>query len=791
VKTSVEWLREFVAVELSAEALAEDLTMAGLEVDSVDRVADRLEGVVVAEILERRAHPNADRLSICRVSDGRAEHEIVCGASNAAQGLKVPFAPVGTVLPGGLAIAATEIRGVVSKGMLCSARELGLSDEATGLLVLDGKAPVGQDLREYLKLDDSVLDIDLTPNRGDCFSVLGIAREIAARHGDAPLDESLDCIEPTTDAVYDVELVETAACPRFAGRVMTGLNPAARSPDWLRERLRRAGLRAIHPVVDVTNYVMLELGQPLHAYRLDRLEGPIRVRLARVAEPLTLLDGTALELDDDMLVIADDTGAIGLAGIMGGASTAVDASADAIFLESAFFAPGGIQGRGRRFGLHTDASVRFERGVDPTGQERAIERATALLIEIAGGEAGPIVVAEDESTLPEIGPITLCAERIATLLGIALDAAEVETLLGRLGMTVDAKTGGFNVTPPSYRFDIAIEEDLIEELGRMIGYDRIPATPGRAAAHPGRLAEGRVGIEALTDLMVARGYTEIVSYAFTESGSQAAMTGTDEAVRLVNPISRDLDVLRSTLWPGLLRAARLNASRQQARCRLFEAGTAFEPDGSEVRESARIAGLLTGSRRPEHWEGAAPDADFFDLKSDVEALLSFWRDGGAFDFRVESHAALNPSRSAAIYCRDRRIGSIGELHPALQSEHDFKHAVALFEIELTALGDSSLPKFETYSRYPWSRRDLAVIVDESVRATDLTKLVAEVLGDALQRCEIFDLYRGKGVDRGRKSVGIGLILHNAYRTLTDTETDDMIRQVVRRLEHELGATIRN
>ena len=791
MKTSIEWLREFVPVEMSAEALAEDLTMAGLEVDGVEPVAAGLEGVVVAEILERRPHPNADRLSICRVSDGRAEHEIVCGASNAAAGLKVPLAPVGTVLPGGLTIETAQIRGVESRGMLCSAKELGLSEEAAGLLVLDAVAPAGRALREHLKLDDSVLDIDLTPNRGDCFSVLGIAREIAARHGEAPLDESIDCVEPATDETFDVELVDTEACPRFAGRVVSGLDPAARSPDWLRERLRRAGLRPIHPVVDVTNYVMLELGQPLHAYRLDGLEGAIRVRLASAGEALTLLDGTALALDDDMLVIADDSGAIGLAGIMGGASTAVDATTDAVFLESAFFAPKAIQGRARRVGLHTDASVRFERGIDPSGQERAVERATALLVEIAGGKAGPIVVAEDEAALPALVPVSLRASRISALLGIEVDGAEIETLLGRLGMQVAATDGGWDVTPPSYRFDIAIEEDLIEELGRMIGYDRIPVTPERPVVHLGRAAEGVVGTDTLTDLLVARGYTETVSYGFTESGGQARITGSGVAVRLANPISQDLDVMRATLWPGLLRSARLNASRQQTRCRLFEAGTAFEPGRDGVRESARIAGLVTGPRHPAHWEGAAPDADFFDAKSDVEAVLSHWRGGDGFHFRIESHAALNPSRSAAIYRGDRRVGWIGELHPALQAEHDFKQPVVLFEIELSELGASSLPKFETYSRYPSSRRDLAVVVDESVRVSDLTKHVTEALGDALQRYEIFDVYRGKGVDKGRKSVGIGLILHNAYRTLTDTETDDMIRQVVRRLEHELGATIRN
>jgi len=791
MKTNLDWLKEFVAIDVSADALAEELTMAGLEVDSVAPVAAEFSGVIVAEILERKAHPDADRLSICRISDGSAEHEIVCGAPNAAAGSKVPFAPVGTVLPGGLKIKAAKIRGVRSEGMLCSAKELSLSDDAAGLLQLDNDAAVGQDLRAHLKLDDQVIDIDLTPNRGDCFSVIGIAREIAARHSDEPLVEAQECFDPTTDATFEVELADTAACPRFAGRIIAGIQTDAQSPDWLRERLRRAGLRPIHPIVDVTNYVMLELGQPLHAYRLDKLNGPIEVRLATSGESLTLLDETELELQADTLVIADASGAIGLAGIMGGASTAVDAQTEAIFLESAFFSPQAIQGRARRHGLHTDASVRFERGVDPSGQERAIERATSILLQIAGGAAGPIIVAEDESKLPERSAVLLREKRISLLLGIAVPSDQVERLFGRLGMELEADAEGWLVTPPSYRFDIAIEEDLIEELGRMIGYDNLPIIPGRSDVHLGQASESVIAEDQLRDFLVARGYAETISFGFTDAQAQARITGVDSAVPLANPISQDLDVMRSTLWPGLLRAARLNFSHQAARYRLFELGTVFQPDGESVVERTSIAGLMTGSRQPVHWEAETPAVDFFDLKGDVEALLSHWRGTEVFELKLESHPALNPSRSAAIYHRDKRIGWLGELHPALQAEQDLKQAVVLFEIELSSIDDSMLPKFTAYSKFPSSRRDLAVVVDESVSVADLTKHVVEVLGDSLQRYEIFDLYRGKGVDVGRKSVGIGLILKDASRTLNDEETDDMIQQVVRRLEQELKARIRN
>jgi phenylalanyl-tRNA synthetase beta chain len=790
MKTNIDWLREFVSIDVSADKLAEALTMAGLEVDSVEPVAAAFTGVIVAEILERKPHPDADRLAVCRIDDGSSVHDIVCGAANAIPGIKVPFAPIGAELPGGLTIKAAEIRGVRSAGMLCSAKELRLSEDAEGLLVLDSEAVLGQALRDHLKLDDYVLDIDLTPNRGDCFSVLGIAREIAAGRGDEPLDESLECREPVSDVTFDVELIDTDACPRFAGRVITAIGTDSRSPDWLKERLRRAGLRPIHPLVDVTNYVMLELGQPLHAYRLDRLKGPIEVRFAAQGEPLTLLDRSTLELDADALVIADRSGAIGLAGIMGGASTAVDADTDAIFLESAFFSPTAIQGRARRYGMHTDAAIRFERGVDPSGQERAVERATALLMSIAGGTPGPIVVAEDETTVPHREPLTLRLNRIQALLGIDLSSDEIRRLLGRLGMELEDLAEGWRVTPPSYRFDIAIEEDLIEEIGRMVGYDNIPIKSGQSAVQLGTASENRVESEMLRDFFVARGYAEHVSYGFTERAAQARLTGSDDAVPLANPISQELNVLRSTLWPGLLRSAQLNSSRQLTRFRLFEVGTVFKADGDRVAESTCIAGLVTGPRRPAHWEGESPDVDFFDLKADVEGMLSHWRETDAFNMQVESHPSLNPSRTAAIYRREKRIGWLGELHPALQNDLDLKQTVVLFEIELTSITETSPPKFKAYSRFPTSRRDLAVVVDESVTVDNLTKHVVDELGDSLRRYEIFDLYRGKGVDAGRKSVGIGLILQGASRTLNDEDTDAMIQQVVRRLKQELGATIR-
>ena len=790
MRITIDWLRDFVDIELTPAVLAERLTLAGLEVESVEPVAADFSGVVVAEILERRPHPNADRLSLCRVSDGARELDIVCGAANAAAGLKVPLAPVGTVLPGGVRIEAAKIRGIGSAGMLCSARELGLSEDATGLLELDGSARPGLDLRQHLALDDHVLEVNLTANRGDCFSVFGIAREVAAGQRSGPLGESLKGVKPRSDRTFPVKLVDRAACPRFARRVITGLHVVARSPDWLCERLRRAGLRTIHPIVDVTNYVMLEYGQPLHAYRLDKLKGAITVRRAKRGETLTLLNASGVTVDPETLVIADDTGAIGLAGIMGGVSTAVDAGTHEILLESAFFAPGALQGQARRYGLHTDASIRFERGVDPRGQERALERATRLLLDICGGSAGPIEVAEDAKHVPQSPAIALRADRLAARLGMAITKAEVLKLLRQLGMQTRSLKDRWRVVPPSYRFDIAIEEDLIEEIGRLHGYDRIPATPGPSELRPGLAKESEVPAERIGDLLAARGYTEVVCYGFTSSVAQQAVIAGDGGVRLANPLSQELDALRSSLWPGLLQAAQFNFSRQITRCRLFELGTVFAADGDRVAESTHVAGLIAGARSPLHWEGGSVAADFFDLKGDVDALLALWRQGDAFRYAASTHASLNPARSAVIRLGARDVGWIGELHPRLLAQYEFKGEVVLFAVDLAAIGAARAPRFVAYSRFPSVRRDLAVIVDEGLAADDLTKVIAEVLGERLQHQEIFDVYRGKGVDSGRKSVGIGLILQDASRTLTDKEADDMIQRVVRRLEQEHGARIR-
>jgi phenylalanyl-tRNA synthetase beta chain len=785
----VEWLREWTAVD-AADALATTLTSVGLEVESVTPAAPPFVNVVVATVASLEQHPNAEKLKVCQVDDGQGRHTVVCGAPNVAVGLKVPFARLGAELPGGQRIAAAELRGIASAGMLCSARELGLSDDAAGLLVLEPDAPLGVDVREYLRLDDAVLEINVTPNRGDCFSVLGIAREAAARSGAAVRRAEPPAVPAAHGDAFDVELNAGARCPRFAARIVHNIAPNRRSPLWLRERLRRAGLRAIHPIVDVTNYVMLELGQPLHAYDLAKVEGRLEARLANGGELLVLLDGTRIELADDVLVIADARGAVALAGIMGGESTAVDAATTDIVLESAYFAPQAVAGRARRYGLHTDASLRFERGVDPTGQVRAIERATELLAEICGGDAGPLTVVERAAELPKRSAIALRGARLRALLGSDIADAVIERTLRSLDMDVAGGGGEWRVTPPAFRFDVAIEEDLVEEVGRIVGYDDIPPTPGITPDRLGAAAESRVAPVRLADLLVARGYSEVITYSFVDAKIAADVVGSADAVALANPIASDMAVLRPSLWPGLIAAAAENLSHQRPRLKLFEIGRQFAADGTAVRETPVVAGLVLGARRPEHWEGQGAAVDFFDVKGDVETLLATTGRQDAIAFEAAEHPALSPGQTARLRMGEQTIGWIGALHPRLQQAHlDKKRGAIVFSLLVEAF-TAEIPAFRAYSRFPSIRRDLALVVDEDTSAAAIVDAARAAAGERLQNVVLFDVYRGEGVDSSRKSIGLGLILQDISRTLTDADADETVAAVALRLERELGAKIR-
>ncbi len=791
MKIVESWLREWVDPDLDTEALGHQLTMLGHEVDEVLIEGGGLDGVVVAEVVDVEPHPNADRLSVCQVSTGAGEPlSVVCGAPNVVKGMKSPLAQPGTRLPNGMKLRKSKIRGVESNGMLCSAIELGLGDDADGIIALPADAPVGAPLANLLRLPDAVIDLDLTPNRGDCFSVLGIARDIAALDGGKLKDPAVKPVTATIEDCYPVELIEPAGCPRFAGRVIRGIDPAARSPLWMTERLRRAGLRSISPVVDVTNYVMLEYGQPLHAYDCARLNGPIRPRLARESERVTLLDEKEVELRSDTLIITDDSGPIGIAGIMGGLSTAVTDETTDVFFEAAYWPPSYMAGRARAYGMHTDASVRFERGVDPEGQGRAVERATELLLEIAGGEAGPLVVDTAKEHVPVREPIRLRASRLAMLLGTEIPAAEVESILSGLQLGVEADDDAWLVTPPSHRFDIQIEADLIEEVARLHGYDSIPETTLSAAAPLEAVTETRIEFERFADTLIARDYHEVVTYSFIDAEDDSAFSGTESELRLSNPISSEMAVMRASLWPGLVSVAAANLARQQDRVRIFESSKSFHGSLREPIEVLRIAGLVCGPALPEQWGGKAREADFFDIKSDVEALLSLAANAAEFSFAGIEHPALQEGQSAEILRGEDRIGLIGRLHPSLARRHDISRPVFLFELDAEKALHSRAPAAFPVSRFPSIRRDIAVVVDDSITASELVDAIARS-GDLIREVRIFDVYKGPGIEAGRKSVAIGLILQKTSRTLTDEDADVAMASAISKLQNQFAAELRD
>lgn len=796
MKISLSWLREWVEPGCAAATLGQRLTLAGFELEGLAPAAPAFSGVVVGEIVAAEQHPNADKLRVCLVSAGGEPVQVVCGAPNARAGIKVPFATVGAVLPGGLNIKQAKLRGIDSHGMLCSAAELGLSTERNGLMELPAALAAGQCFREALDLDDVVLELNLTPNRGDALSVRGVSREVAVL-----LDKPLCSHQPAAvDAVhadtFPVSLSAPDACPRFLGRVLQGLNPAAVTPGWMIERLRRAGVRGISPTVDVTNYVMLELGQPMHVYDLARLSGGIQVRWAAAAEKLVLLDGSEIELAADELVIADATGPVALAGVMGGDRSGIlPGETTNVFLEVAWFAPAAIAGRARRHGLHTDAAQRFERGVDPALQANAMERATALLLEICGGSPGPVVAAEDDAKLPLRAPVVLRRNRLDRVLGIAVPAARVESILVALGMQVAGSSDGWQVLPPSWRFDVAIEEDLIEEVARVFGYDAIPEQDAPVPQVFPALSERRLPRERLMNRLVDLGYQEAITYSFVEPGLQTTLFPGTAALTLANPISADLAQMRVSLWPGLIRALKENQSRQQANARLFEMGSRFDMSTGSLVEIPSLAGLLAGDVALEQWADKTRAADFFDLKGDVEAVIAAGTllqpaDISALQFVPAALPCLHPGRSARLEKAGKPIGWLGELHPRLQQELSLTAAPLLFELDLDALLDAELPHYREISRFPAVRRDLALVVAEGVAMETLLSHVKVAARGFLQSVTVFDVYRGQGVKKGLKSVALALVLQDTSRTLTDDDVESTVSTVIERLKQQAGAELR-
>lgn len=791
MKFSEQWLRSWVSPQVSRDELVARLSMAGLEVDSVTPVAGAFSGVVVGEVLSTEQHPDADKLRVCQVSNGSETLQVVCGAPNVRPGLKIPFAMIGAELPGDFKIKKAKLRGVESNGMLCSASELQISDDNDGLMELASDAPVGQDIRAYLGLDDVIIELGLTPNRGDCLSLSGLAREVGALYAAPVTRPQVAAVAPAHDEVRPVEVTAPGACPRYLGRVIRNVDLSRPTPLWMVERLRRSEVRSIDAAVDITNYVMLELGQPMHAFDLAEINGGIRVRMAEEGEKLVLLDGQEVSLRADTLVIADHNRALAIAGVMGGEHSGVSGKTRDLFLEAAFFDTIAVAGKARSYGLHTDSSHRFERGVDFELAREAMERATGLLLEIVGGEAGPIIEAASQDHLPKVAPVTLRTDRIAQMLGMEMDAAEVERLLAALDLKVTAEGASqWRVEVPSHRFDISLEVDLIEELGRLYGYNRLPVRYPQARLAPRARAEGAVELPALRRLLVARGFHEAITYSFIDPKLFELFTPGVKPLMLANPISADMAAMRSSLWPGLVSALQHNLNRQQSRVRLFESGLRFVGQLEGLKQEPMLAGVLCGSRLPEGWAHGRDAVDFYDAKADVEAVLGAAGDLGAFSFVPGEHPALHPGQTARIEREGRLVGFLGALHPELAKALDLDQPVYLFELVLAEVMQGKLPSFSELSRFPEVRRDLALLVDREVPAESVLATIREAAGEWMTDLRLFDVYHGKGIDPLRKSLAVGLTWQHPSRTLTDDEVNTTTQNIVTSLEDRFNATLR-
>jgi phenylalanyl-tRNA synthetase beta chain len=788
MKFSEQWLRQWVNPPIDTKTLCDQLTLAGLEVDSIEAAASDFSNVIVGEVLSTEQHPDADRLKICQVNIGDEALTIVCGGQNVRPGLKVAVAQIGAVLPGDFKIKKSKIRGVVSFGMLCGEDELGLPKNIDGIMELPPEAPIAADLRDYLQLNDHCIDIDLTPNRGDCFSIIGIAREVAAMNNSPLLKEFTSHVPHSTKKTLPVSINAASGCHRYVGRIISGIPTDAVTPIWMQERLRRSGVRSINPIVDVTNYIMIEMGQPMHAFDLSKIKGGIEVRFGREGESLTLLDGKTILLNTSSLMICDHEKPLALAGIMGGANSEVTQATTEILLESAYFDPLTIRATGRDFGVFTEGSCRWERGVDYTVQAMAIEYAAELILQIAGGSAGPIFEVT-KGELPKREPISLRRERIPRILGINLADVDVERYLKALGLIVEKTDEGWTAVAPSYRYDLQAEHDLIEELARMYGYNHIPTTRPLVPMIPQVETDLITPPRRVRECLIDRGYHEAMTYSFVSPDMEQAFTPDYEPYKLLNPLSSEMSVMRTTLWPGLLQAYRHNADRQQDRVRLFEIGMCFY-DKDELIQDQWIGGLLSGSQQPEQWGAKQRPADFFDIKADVQAILSLSRQSSSFQFVPESHPALHPGQCARVDFEGQCVGWVGQLHPGLAQKFDLRQTIYLFTLKLSSIINTLLPQYHQVSKFPAVRRDIAVLVDEAVPAAELAKAVASAAGEWNDKVRIFDVYAGEGIGAGQKSIAIALTLLHPERTLTDQEVNDVMDRVVLRLKSEFNVTLR-
>jgi len=803
MKFSESWLREWVNPAISSDELAHQITMAGLEVDAVEPVAGEFTGVLIGEVVECGPHPDADKLQVTKINLGPDYNDgeladIVCGAKNCRLGLKVAVATVGAVLPGNFKIKKAKLRGVPSHGMLCSESEIGLSDSADGIMELAQDAPIGQCVREYLDLNDVTIDVDLTANRGDCLGLKGLAREVGVLNGLSVTEPAITAVTPTIDDTIDITLSAEQACPRYLGRVIKNINVNAQTPLWMVEKLRRCGTRSIDPVVDVTNYVLLEQGHPMHAFDLAAIDGSINVRYATNGEKLVLLDESEVTLSEQTLVIADDKKSLAMAGIFGGLASGVTTQSKDIFLESAFFAPLAILGKARQYGLHTDASHRYERGIDPQLQRAAMERATQLLLEIVGGEAGPIVEAVSQENIPAEKSVSLRRAKLDGRIGHHISDTTVTDILTRLGFNVSEQDENeakvWTVVVPAYRFDISIEVDLIEEVARIFGYNNIPNVSPKATLAMRAQKEAQLPVSKLRNVLVNRGYQEAITYSFVDPKIQAQLHPEQATMVLPHPISSEMSEMRVSLWTGLLQSVAYNQNRQQNRVRLFETGLRFIPDESAengVRQDNMIAGVVSGQRSEEHWDIEKAATDFYDIKADVEALLGLTNNASAYSFSKAEVDALHPGQTAAIHNNGVLVGYVGALHPELERKLGLNGRTLVFELLLSKVCTQNIPQARDISRFPANRRDIAVVVEEQVSANKVLQLIEKVGGNYLVDLNLFDVYRGSGIESGFKSLAIAMILQDNDKTLAEKDITDVVDRVVDTLKTELNASLRD
>jgi phenylalanyl-tRNA synthetase beta chain len=793
MRISEAWLREFTNPAVNTDQLVKQLTMAGMEIDGVIPVSGSFSDVLVGYVLEVNSHPEADRLQVCLVNAGLGKEalQIVCGAPNVYVGMKVPVAVEGAELPGGIKIKPTKLRGVQSQGMLCSSKELGIEDDSSGLMELAEDAAIGLNLRDYLELEDSVIELDLTPNRADCLSVEGVAREVALLNQSNFSYREDWRPKVSTEKALQVSISASKHCPVYVGRYIEGINHAAKTPLWIKERLRRSGIRSLSPIVDITNYVMLELGQPLHAFDADKISGGIEVREAKPGESLRLLNDQEINLSPDTLVIADSNKPLALAGIMGGKESAVGPDTTNLFIESAYFAPSLIMGKARKYGLSTDSSHRFERGVSFELQERAINRVCELVQQIAGGHLGPLVQVVFEAEIPIRERIHLKESEISRVLSLDSNSLNVDDILIRLGMMVERSSDGWFVTPPAFRFDIVIEADLIEELGRIYGYDRLPIRSPNIPAVMRPSSEGLLNLDRVKDVLVDLGYQEAITYSFVADELQRLIDPASIPLKLKNPISSELAVMRTNLWVGLLDAAIRNCNRQQRRVRLFETGLKFLTNQNDLIQAKSIAFLALGSVFDEQWGHPQRLVDFFDVKADVEAIVALTGKSDGLSFVPIKSPTLHPGQSAEIFLDGSRLGSIGMLHPSIEKELGFEQSVFLVELDQDALLSRSIPSFKKLSKFPSVRRDLAFIVDESVHVGDLLSVAKKDSDCILKHVSVFDVYQGKGIESYKKSVAISLFLQDEEDTLTEARVEEAVFGVVNRLIERFNARLRD